>query len=97
MDPANASAVADIFARSDATELPRMIGVSARTLFRFHELYFHLVEADDDITSNLYEARSHPLYAQINQELARYISPYDPGWREPKDAMAETFYRWPAV
>ncbi|MDH2427191.1 TcmI family type II polyketide cyclase [Sphaerisporangium sp. TRM90804] len=94
MAPERADDVAKIFADSDASELPHLIGVSARTLFRFHDLYFHLVEADGDITPNLYKARSHPLYEEINQRLAEHISPYDPGWREPKDAMAQPFYRW---
>jgi cyclase len=94
MDPADTGAVADIFAESDATELPRMIGVSRRTLFHFHDLYFHLVEADADIGPGLYQARSHPLYADINAKLAGHISPYDPGWQEPKDAMATLFYSW---
>ena len=30
--------IADVFAQSDGTELPRMIGVSRRTLFSFHDL-----------------------------------------------------------
>ncbi|WP_372660708.1 TcmI family type II polyketide cyclase [Amycolatopsis kentuckyensis] len=89
--------VARIFADSDASELPHLIGVSRRTLFRFHGLYFHLVEADEDITRDLYRARSHPLYKDINERLGEFISPYDPGWREPKDAMAETFYSWSAT
>jgi cyclase len=96
MDPAQANDVAEIFADSDASDLPHLIGVSARSLFRFHDLYFHLVEADQDITPNLYKARSHPLYEDINQRLARHISPYDPDWKEPKDAMAQQFYRWTA-
>ncbi|GAB2953403.1 TcmI family type II polyketide cyclase [Nonomuraea fastidiosa] len=96
MDPARADDVAAIFADSDATDLPHMIGVSARSLFTFHDLYFHLVEADQDIAGNLYKARSHPLYQDINQRLAKHISPYDPGWSEPKDAMARPFYRWTA-
>jgi cyclase len=96
MDPADTDAVSQIWADSDATELPHLIGVSRRTVFRFHDLYFHLVEADDDITPNLYRARSHPLYEDINTRLATYIRPYDPGWREPKDAMADPFYRWSA-
>ena len=94
MKPAEADAVAEIFARSDASDLPQMIGVSRRTLFRFHDLYFHLVQADDDITPNLYRARSHPLYKEINTKLAGHISPYDPDWSEPKDAMATAFYNW---
>jgi cyclase len=94
MEPGPAEAIAGIFAESDATDLPHLVGVSRRTLFRFHDLYFHLVEADDDITPNLYQARSHPLYQEISDKLARHVSPYDPAWREPKDAMAVPFYRW---
>ncbi|ACZ87052.1 TcmI family type II polyketide cyclase [Streptosporangium roseum] len=96
MEPAEADNVAQIFADSDASDLPRMVGVSRRTLFRFHDLYFHLVEADEDITPNLYKARSHPLYDEINQRLSKHIRPYDPNWREPKDAMASPFYIWEA-
>nr|AJD20030.1 cyclase [uncultured bacterium] len=90
----DASEIADVFAASDATDLPHMIGVSRRTLFSFHDLYFHLVEADGDITENLYRARSHPLYGQINTQLTEFVSPYDPNWKEPKDAMAQPFYVW---
>ncbi|MCP2341087.1 TcmI family type II polyketide cyclase [Actinomadura rupiterrae] len=96
MEPSHADAVAQIFGESDSTDLPHMIGVSRRTLFRFHDLYFHLVEADDDITPNLYKARSHPLYDDINKRLAEQVSPYDPNWKEPKDAMALPFYSWEA-
>ncbi|AJT61709.1 Tetracenomycin F2 cyclase [Streptomyces lydicus] len=88
--------IADVFAESDATDLPHMVGVSRRTLFRFHDLYFHLVEADRDISPSLYKARSHPLYQDINTKLARLVSPYDPDWKEPKDAMASPFYVWTA-
>ncbi|GII78905.1 hypothetical protein Sru01_38870 [Sphaerisporangium rufum] len=94
MAPSETEAVAKIFADSDASDLPHLIGVRRRTLFRFHELYFHLVEADQDITPDLYKARSHPLYAEINTRLAEHIRPYDPAWREPKDAMAQPFYTW---
>ncbi|MEX2970707.1 MULTISPECIES: TcmI family type II polyketide cyclase [Streptomyces] len=92
-DPAR---IADVFGASDATELPHMVGVSRRTLFTFHDLYFHLVEADEDIGPNLYRARSHPLYSDINTRLSAFVSPYDPGWKEPKDAMASPFYVWTA-
>ncbi|WP_411139494.1 TcmI family type II polyketide cyclase [Streptomyces sp. x-80] len=92
-DPAR---IADVFGASDATELPHMVGVSRRTLFTFHDLYFHLVEADEDIGPNLHRARSHPLYSDINTRLSAFVSPYDPGWKEPKDAMASPFYIWTA-
>ncbi|MFC3997691.1 TcmI family type II polyketide cyclase [Nocardiopsis sediminis] len=94
MNPGDADNVANVFAESDASELPHLIGVDRRTLFRFHDLYFHLVEADQSITENLYRARSHPLYGDIHTKLAQFISPYDPAWSEPKDAMAEAFYSW---
>ncbi|MEV6591726.1 TcmI family type II polyketide cyclase [Streptomyces acidicola] len=94
MNPEDTEAVAKIWAESDATELPYMVGVSRRTLFRFHGLYFQLVEAEQEITENLYRARSHSLYQDIHTKLARFMTPYDPDWREPKDAMAEAFYTW---
>jgi cyclase len=88
--------IAEVFGASDATDLPHLVGVSRRTLFSFHDLYFHLVEADQDITPNLYKARSHPLYTDINTQLSSLVAPYDPNWQEPKDAMAKPFYVWTA-
>jgi cyclase len=96
LDAADRQAVADIFAESDATDLPHLIGAKRRTLFWFHGLYFHLVEAEQSINPSLYKARSHPLYRDINEKLAKYMTPYDPNWREPKDSMAEPFYSWQA-
>ncbi|TCP56797.1 cyclase [Tamaricihabitans halophyticus] len=92
----NPDQIGQVFGESDETDLPHMIGVSRRTLFTFHDLYFHLVEADDDISPNLYRARSHPLYGDISERLTEFVSPYDPNWKEPKDAMAEPFYVWTA-
>nr|WP_216217238.1 TcmI family type II polyketide cyclase [Amycolatopsis aidingensis] len=94
MKPEDTDRVAEIWAESDATELPHLIGVDRRTLFRFHGLYFQLVEAEEDITERLYAARSHPLFLDIHHKLAQYMTPYDPNWKEPKDAMAVPFYSW---
>lgn len=96
MAPTDAEAVAAAFAESDATELPHRIGVRRRTLFRFHDLYFHLIESDGDIGARLREHRNHPLFTQVDSALARHIRPYDPNWRQPSDAMAAPFYRWSA-
>jgi len=96
MNAADADAIAKIFAESDMTELPHMVGVKRRTVFSFHDLYCHLLESNIDITPTLYKARSHPLYIDIKEKLGQYISPYDPGWQEPKDAMATSFYSWQA-
>jgi cyclase len=96
MEAADARAVAGLFAESDATELPHLVGVTHRTLFRFHDLYFHLVEAGDDVRERLRGVFGHPLYATIHDSLDAYIRPYDSGWREPDDAMATPFYTWSA-
>lgn len=92
--PEDTDKVAEIWAESDATDLPHMVGVDRRTLFRFRGLYFQLVEAEQDITESLYRARSHPLFQDIHHKLARYMTPVDPNWSEPKHAMAEPFYTW---
>lgn len=94
MVPDSASAVAQLFAESDRTPLPHLIGVRRRTLFSFHELYFHLIEARDDLGRNLYAARQNPLFVELNENLSRHITPYSPTWREPRDAMATEFYSW---
>jgi cyclase len=94
LKPEDTEPVAKIFGESDATELPDLVGVTRRTLFTFHGLYFHLVEADGDIRAPLYGARQHPLFVDVNTKLAQYMTPYDPSWREPKDSMAQPFYSW---
>jgi cyclase len=94
LKPEDTEPVAKIFAESDATELPEMVGVTRRSLFIFHGLYFHLVEADDDIRKPLYKSREHPLFVDVNTKLAEYMRPYSPDWKEPKDSMAQQFYSW---
>ena len=96
LDPAIAGAVAQAFAESDATDLPHRIGVTRRTLLRFHGLYLHLIESDDPIGPRLGEHRDHPLFRQVDTALAEYVKPYDPNWRQPSDAMATPFYTWSA-
>ena len=94
MDEADRDSVANVFAESDATDLPVSLGARRRTLFHYRGLYFHLVEADADFTDRLSEARQNPLFADVHAKLSRYITPYDPGWKEPRDARAEPFYTW---
>lgn len=86
--------VARLFAESDRGDLPAMLGVTRRTLFTFHDLYFHLVESEQDVAGPLSEVREHPLYRSIDEGLASYVRPYHPSWRGPADAMATLFYEW---
>ncbi|MEU7171978.1 MULTISPECIES: TcmI family type II polyketide cyclase [Micromonospora] len=92
----DAPAVAEIFGKSDATELPHLLQVSERTLFRFHGLYFHLIRSTAPLDARLEAVRRHPLFDEVNRRLAEHVTPYSPTWRGPRDAMAEPFYHWPA-
>jgi cyclase len=94
MNEADRDSVAELFAESDATDLPVSLGANRRTLFYYRGLYLHLVEAGTDFTAALREARDNPLFADLNNKLSRYITPYHPDWRQPGDAMAEPFYTW---
>jgi cyclase len=95
-DPGHAGVIADIFAESDATELPHRLGASSRTLFRFHDLYLHLIEAEQDIGAGVAALRDDPQFQEVNAKLSPYVRAYSPDWRGPRDAMAQPFYSWEA-
>jgi cyclase len=92
--PGRRREVAEAFAESDRTDLPRLVGVRARSLFTFHDLYLHLIESQRDPRPVLRELRDHPLFVDVNTKLGRHVTAYHPDWREPGDAMAREFYRW---
>ncbi|MGQ5261610.1 TcmI family type II polyketide cyclase [Micromonospora sp. ZYX-F-536] len=89
--------VAEIFAESDATELPRLVGVRHRSLYRLHDLYVHLLETEQPAQGAVEAARGHPEFVRVSDRLRPYVSPYLPTWREPRDAMARCFYRFDAA
>ncbi|WP_018681844.1 TcmI family type II polyketide cyclase [Actinokineospora enzanensis] len=88
--------IARIFAESDATELPHLVGVRRRTLFRFHDLYLHLIESEVDISADLAKVQQHPLYTDVSDRLRPFMAPYHESWRSPADAFAQQFYGWEA-
>lgn len=97
MKPENTDAVAELFAEHDKGDMPRAVGLSRRTLFRFHDLYMHVLEAETDMMDKLYEARNRPDFRSINSALDTQLQRYDPqSWRELKDSMALPFYSWSA-
>ncbi|MGF7236972.1 MAG: TcmI family type II polyketide cyclase [Frankia sp.] len=97
MNPRDEQAVANVFGESDKGELPHLVGVQRRDLFSFQGLYFHLIEAVDDVRSTLPDVRGHPLFVDVNKKLESLVAAYDPEtWRSPKDAMAHHFYEWTA-
>jgi cyclase len=95
MAPGAAPDVAKLFAESDAGDLPHMVGVVRRGLFRFGDVYMHLVETDRPPGPEIAKVSGTPQFRELSDRLDAYISPYDPEtWRGPKDAMAHQFYRW---
>ena len=95
MRPGSEQDIASVFAASDATELPLRIGVQSRTLFRFHDLYMHLIEAERPLSAAVDDTREHPLFREVSKNLSRFVAAYDPDtWRVPSDAMATAFYHW---
>jgi cyclase len=94
LDPRHHAEVARLFGESDAGELPHLVGVTRRTLYSFHNLYFHYIEADGPVGPRLRDLRDKPIFAGLNEALAQYVLPYSPDWQEPRDAMATSFYDW---
>jgi cyclase len=97
MRPDSGDDVAKLFGEFDETEMPGLMGTRRRQLFRYHGLYFHLQDFDDDMLEGgaaIEEARQHPLFVNISNDLKPFIEPYDPDWQRPADAMAERFYLW---
>jgi hypothetical protein len=97
MAPADADRVAAVFGRYDATSMPLEIGVRRRSLFRFHELYVHLIEFDRPAPEAMQIAQSLPAFRAVSEDLRPFITAYDPNWRSPQDAMARRFYHWSSV
>lgn len=96
MQPGDAADVARIFGRYDAGSMPYEIGVTARSLYRFHDLYVHLIDFDRPADEAMAVAQRLPDFRAVSDELRPYITAYDPNWRSPRDAMAERFYAWTA-
>jgi cyclase len=96
MDPRSHTDVARLFRAFDETQMPHLMGTRRRQLFRFHGLYFHLQDFDDDNGRDLVEqAKADPRFVRISQDLKPFIEAYDPStWRSPADAMADRFYSW---
>lgn len=99
MRPDSSDEVAKLFGEFDETEMPDRMGTRRRQLFRYRGLYFHLQDFDDDHVDGgeaIEQARRHPLFVGISNDLKPFIDPYDPDWKSPADAMAERFYSWQA-
>lgn len=96
--PGSADAVAELFGKFDAGDMPGRMGTRRRQLFEYRGLYFHLQDFDSDNGGELIEeAKTDPRFVRISEDLKAHIEAYDPGtWRSPADAMARRFYSWSA-
>lgn len=93
-DPADRDHIAEIFREHDRTELPTRIGATRRTLFGFHDLYFHLIEAEDDFRDRLAAAVADQRFRTVDDQLAVLLRPYDPAAPSMAQAQAQPFYDW---
>lgn len=96
MDPSSSSAVADLFAEFDRSEMPHLMGTRRRQLFYYRGLYFHMQDFESaNGGERIEQAKSDPRFVGISDGLRPFISAYDPDtWRSPADAMATRFYSW---
>jgi len=95
-DPRDAARVAQIFAEHDQSELPGLIGVQRRTLFHLEDLYLHLAESDVDFVSRLHRATTHPLFRDVDRQLAGLLSGYTSTTGTMASSAAAPFYQWTA-
>ncbi|WP_380279698.1 TcmI family type II polyketide cyclase [Kitasatospora purpeofusca] len=94
MVPGAEGDVARVFGESDETELPRLAGVTHRSLYLLGDAYVHLLETDDPGPEAVEAARRHPEFGRVSERLTPFIAPYLPTWRSPQDAVARCFYTW---
>jgi len=95
LEPGNEPEVAKLFAASDATELPHLLGVTSRHLYTYQGLYFQHVQFAGDAQRAMAVARPRADFQQLCDDLGGYVTPFDPAtWRSPADAMAKPFYAW---
>ncbi len=92
--PGSEADVAQIWAQSDTTDLPRIAGVRRRELYGLGDLYVHVLETEEPGDEAVGAARQHEEFGRVSERLAEFITPYLPTWQSPKDALAVRFYAW---
>ncbi|OLF05882.1 polyketide synthase [Actinophytocola xinjiangensis] len=92
--PDSQDKVAQIWADSDATELPGIAGVEHRSLWTLGDVYIQLLETAEPGQETINRIKGHPEFVGISEKLSEFISPYLSTWRSPKDAQARCFYTY---
>lgn len=96
MRTADAPAVSAAFREHDRTPFPRRLGILRRTLFHYHGLYTHLIEAERDFMPDLTALHRDPQFTTVDRQVAPYLRPYDPERPSMRQARADVFYSWEA-
>ncbi len=94
MMPDSQEKVAQIWAESDATELPGIAGVEHRSLWTLGDVYIQLLDTAEPGQETINRIKGHPEFVGISDRLSPFISPYLSTWRSPKDAQAQCFYTY---
>lgn len=82
--------IAQAFERSDATELPQLIGVKSRHVWVQGDIYVHFVEAQSSLPTVMKEYAEHSLFTKVKAELDQYVSLIYPDL----PAAARQIYEW---
>lgn len=94
-NPEDAQQIIRIFEQHDRdTDLPADLGVVSRTLYGFHDLYFHFVEGEDGFKDRLMAAVADSRFRVVDDQLAKLLTPYDPNLPSMAEAEAIPFYEW---
>ena len=73
-EPGSEEKIAAAFEASDATELPRLLGVKSRHVWVQGNIYVHFVEGRTSLPTRLKEYARHPLFQEVKTELDQYVS-----------------------
>lgn len=94
MEEGTQPALAAAFSRHDATGFGEQIGVAHRSLYSYHGIYLHLVEAESDLRPVLASQRDNPVWRTVDKEVTSLLSPVDPRFPSMPQAQASCFYTW---
>ena len=73
-EPGSEDAIVKAWERSDATELPHLIGIKSRHVWVRGDIYIHFIEGRTSLPTVLKEYAQHSLYKESKAELDQYVS-----------------------
>lgn len=76
--PGSEEDIVKAWERSDATDLPHLIGIKSRHVWVQGDIYVHFIEGRTTLPTVLKEYAQNPLYQDAKAELDQYVSLIDP-------------------